>query len=67
MFFHKSLAEGWLCFVFLIKKEKPVVKEKSGLHKGELLKYHESFLILVFFYFPYDFVAILKATALQTN
>ena len=48
MFSHQSLAEEWLCFVLLIKEEKSVVKENSGLHKGELLKYHESFPILVF-------------------
>ena len=47
MFSHQSLAEEWLCFVFLVKKEKSVAKENSGFHKGELLKYHESLPILV--------------------
>ena len=48
MFPHQSLAEEWFCFVFLIKKEKVVVKRNSGLHEEEFLKYHESFAILVF-------------------
>ena len=35
--------------MFLIKKEKIfAVEENSGLNKRELLKYDESFLILVF-------------------
>ena len=45
---HRSLAEEWLFFVFLIKQEVFVVEENSGLHKRGLLKYHEPFPILVF-------------------
>ena len=48
VFPHQSLAEEWLCSVFLIQQEKFVVKENSGLRNEELLKYHESFPILVF-------------------
>ena len=32
VFSHQSLVEEWLCFVLLIKKEKSVVNENSGLH-----------------------------------
>ena len=36
-------------FVFLIKKREVfVAEENSGLHRRELLKYHETFPILVF-------------------
>ena len=45
---HQSLAEEWLFFEFLIRKELFVAEENLGLHKRELLKYHESFPILVF-------------------
>ena len=45
---HQSLAEEWLLFVFLMKNEVFVAEKNSGLHKTELLKYHESFPILVF-------------------
>ena len=45
---HQSLAEEWLLFVLLMKKEVFVAEKNSGLHKRELLKYHESFPILVF-------------------
>ena len=46
---HQSLAEEWLLFLFFNKKRKVFVAEKnSGLHKRELLKYHETFPILVF-------------------
>ena len=37
----------FLC-VFLIKSKFFVVEANSGLHKRELLKYHESFPVLVF-------------------
>ena len=36
LYFHLSFAEEWLA------------KKKSGLHKRELLKCHESFRVLVF-------------------
>ena len=47
---HQSLAEEWLFFVFLIKKEVLVVEENSGLHKRIIFMnlFHESFPILVF-------------------
>ena len=46
---HQSFAEEWLlfCACVLIKKVF-VAEENSGLHKRELLRYHESFPILVF-------------------
>ena len=46
---HQSLAEEWFFCVSFIKKRKFfVAEENSGLHKRELLKYHEFFPILVF-------------------
>ena len=46
---HQSLAEKWLFFCFFDKKRKVFVAESnSGLRKKELLKYHETFPILVF-------------------
>ena len=45
------MKSGCFFFVFLIKKRKVLVAEEKSdlhLHKGELLKYHESFPILVF-------------------
>ena len=43
---HQPLAEEWLFFEFLIRKEPFVAEENLGLHKRELLKYH-----LFLFYF----------------
>ena len=47
---HQPLAQEWLLFVFLIKKEVLVVKENSDLHKIIIFMnlFHESFPILVF-------------------
>ena len=46
---HESLAEEWLFFCFLNKKRKVfVADDNSGLHKRELLKYHENFPIVNF-------------------
>ena len=46
---HLLLAEEWLLFcIFRIESKFFVAEEKSGLHKRELLKYHENFPILVF-------------------
>ena len=47
---HQSLAEEWLLFVFLIKKEVFVAEENSGLHKRIIFIniFHESFPILGF-------------------
>ena len=46
---HQSIAEEWLFLcVFNRKKQVFVAEENSGFHKRELLKYHESFPILVF-------------------
>ena len=47
---HPPLAEEWLffCFYFNKKIKVFVVEENLGLHKKELLKYHETFPILVF-------------------
>ena len=49
VYFHLLLAEEWLLFCVFSKESKFfVAEEKSGLHKRELLKYHEKFPILVF-------------------
>ena len=49
MYSHQSLAEEWLFFCFFNKKRKILVAEQnSGLHKGESLKYRETFTILIF-------------------
>ena len=49
VYFHVSLAGEWLLFCVFGKESKFfVAEEKSGLHKRELLKYHETFSILVF-------------------
>ena len=49
VFFQQSLAEEWLLFCVFNKKRKVFTAEENlGLHKRELLKYHESFPILVF-------------------
>ena len=44
----RSTAAVLVFLVFLIKKEVFAAEETSGLHKRQLLKYHESFPILVF-------------------
>ena len=40
---HQSLAEEWIFLGFFDKKKRKVfvAEENSGLHKRELLKYHE--------------------------
>ena len=49
MCFYLLLTEEWLLFCVFSKESKFfVAEEKSGLHKRELLKYHETFPILVF-------------------
>ena len=49
VYFHLSHAKEWLLFCVFSKESKFfVAEEKSGLHKRELLKYHETFPILVF-------------------
>ena len=48
MYFHLSLAEKWLLFCVFSKTKFFVAKEKSDLHKRQLIKYHEKFPILVF-------------------
>ena len=49
VYFHLLLAEEWLLFCVFSKESKFfVAEEKSVLHKRELLKYHETFPILVF-------------------
>ena len=49
VYFHLLLAEEWLLFCVFSKESKFFeAEEKSGLHKRELLKYHENFPMLVF-------------------
>ena len=49
LYFHLSLAEEWLLFCVFSKESKFfIAEEKSSLHKKELLKYNETFPILVF-------------------
>ena len=49
LYFHLSFAEEWLFFSVFSKESKFfAAKKKSGLHKRELLKCHESFTVLVF-------------------
>ena len=47
---NQSLAQEWLFFAFLIKKEVLVVEKNSGLHKRIIFMnlFHELFPILVF-------------------
>ena len=48
LYFHLSFAEESLFFVFSKESKFFAAKKKSGLHKRELLKCHESFTVLVF-------------------
>ena len=49
VYFHLLLADEWLLFCAFSKKSKFfVAEEKSGLHKRELLEYHENSPISVF-------------------
>ena len=49
MYSYQSIAEESLLFFFFNKKRKVFVDEKkSGLHKRELLKYHETLPILIY-------------------
>ena len=49
VYFHLSHADEWLLSCVFSKESKFfVAEEKSGLHKRELFKYHETFPISVF-------------------